>query len=97
MTPGERPDIDRLMKARDAAGARYLAAIAEMRAAAVELASLDLAAREHGCPVPTFPCPPEALPVQLRHERFADGYAWARGFSDDVKVSRHARCRDCRG
>jgi L-alanine-DL-glutamate epimerase-like enolase superfamily enzyme len=87
MNPGNRPDVEILMKARDGAGERYRAAIAETRAAAVELASLDFAAREQGCPVPTFPCPPEALPVQLRHEQFADGKAWPCGFAEDLKTA----------
>jgi L-alanine-DL-glutamate epimerase-like enolase superfamily enzyme len=79
------PDLETLMRARDGAGERYRVAIAELRAAAVELASLDMAAREQGCPVPSFLCAPEALPVALRHERFADGRAWRPGFADDVR------------
>jgi len=60
---------------RTAAGARYAAAIAELRDAYVELAALDLVLMNkrvgYPPPVRTFPGFPPALPQEYRHDVYA--------------------------
>jgi hypothetical protein len=62
----------------DAAGARYAAAIAELRAAYGALAALDRKA----C-TPGFGYPPEIIP--LRHSRYAPDVSGT--FADDVRAA----------
>ncbi|MCK1641944.1 hypothetical protein IVA95_31450 [Bradyrhizobium sp. 157] len=62
----------------DAAGARYAAAVAELRAAYGELAALHRKAS-----MPGFGYPPEIVP--LRHTRFAPDVSGS--FADDVRAA----------
>jgi hypothetical protein len=58
------PKMTTLVKKRNAAGDRYKAALAELRAAFVDLSALDRL-----CQAPSFGPPPDIVP--LRHPTFA--------------------------
>ncbi|MDE2466167.1 MAG: hypothetical protein KGO02_20990 [Alphaproteobacteria bacterium] len=73
-----RMTVDELLSARDTAGRRYAAAIAELRAAMVDLSAIEHALdhRDSGLdamqrPVRTFTGEADAIPASLLHPIYA--------------------------
>lgn len=65
-----------LLESRATSGARYLAAIVELRSAYIELASIDraLGSMSIANPVPSFRGDFDQIPPELQHPDYAAGH-----------------------